>query len=99
MKKSINIFLEATQEACVAQPYLFSRPMISKPYKGTGCIRKFCNLAQLQNPSAINSTQLRKQLATLAQVLNLSETSQNMFATFQGHAIRVHSFTVCPKAL
>ena len=36
------------------------------------------------------STELRKQLATLAQILNLSETSQNILATFQCHDIRVH---------
>eukprot|EP00105_Crassostrea_gigas_P014934 XP_011431779.1 PREDICTED: uncharacterized protein LOC105331337 [Crassostrea gigas] len=90
MKKSIDILLEAREEAGVTQPYLFSRPGISKPYRGTDCIRKFCNLAQLQNPSAITSTKLRKQLATLAQILNLSETSQDILATFQGHDIRVH---------
>lgn len=29
-------------------------------------------------------------MATLAQVLNLSESSQDILATFQGHDIRVH---------
>ncbi|XP_056014596.1 uncharacterized protein LOC125676308 isoform X1 [Ostrea edulis] len=91
MKKSIDILLKTRQEACVTQPYLFARPgMTTKPYRGTDCMRKFCNLAELRNPSAINSTKLRKQLATLAQVLNLSETSQDILATFQGHNIKVH---------
>uniref|UniRef100_K1QSI2 Uncharacterized protein n=1 Tax=Magallana gigas TaxID=29159 RepID=K1QSI2_MAGGI len=90
IKKSIDILLEAREKAGVTQPYLFSRPEISKPYRGTDCIRKFCNLAKLQNPSSITSTKLRKQLVTLAQVLNLSETSQDILAIFQGHDIRVH---------
>uniref|UniRef100_A0A8W8MQG3 Fucolectin tachylectin-4 pentraxin-1 domain-containing protein n=1 Tax=Magallana gigas TaxID=29159 RepID=A0A8W8MQG3_MAGGI len=51
MKRFIDILLEAREEAGVTQPYLFSRPGISKPYRGTDCIRKFCNLAQLQNSS------------------------------------------------
>ena len=91
MKKSINILIKSRQDADVTQPFLFGRPgNASKPYRGSDCIRKFCNLAKLQNPASINSTKLRKQLATLAQVLNLSEASQDILATFQGHNIRVH---------
>lgn len=91
MKRTVDVLIKVRQEASVTQPYLFARPgSNTKPYRGTDCIRKYSNLAELQNPNAITSTKLRKQLCTLAQVLNLSETSQDILATFQGHNIKVH---------
>ena len=60
------------------------------PYRGSDCLRKFAKEAKVQNPHALTSTKLKKQLATLAQILNFSETSQDVLATFQGHDIRVH---------
>nr|XP_022296603.1 uncharacterized protein LOC111106281 isoform X2 [Crassostrea virginica] len=91
MKESIDILISMREKANVTQPYLFSRPgSFTKPFRGTDCIRRFSKKAGLQDPNSINSTKLRKQLATLAQVLNLSETSQDILATFQGHNIRVH---------
>lgn len=38
----------------------------------------------------MTSTKLRKQLATLAQILNLKENAMDLLATFQGHDIRIH---------
>lgn len=91
MKESINILISMREKANVTQPYLFSRPgPNTKPFRGTDAIRRYSKEAGLKNPNSVNSTKLRKQLATLAQVLNLSETSQDILATFQGHNIRVH---------
>ncbi|CAC5383150.1 unnamed protein product [Mytilus coruscus] len=50
----------------------------------------FPSVADVKHPELLTSTLLRKQMATLAQVLNLSEISQGILATFQGHDIRVH---------
>jgi hypothetical protein len=62
----------------------------SSIYRGSDCIRDFASKCGAKNPSAMTSTKLRKQLATLCQILNLRENSQDILATFQGHDIRVH---------
>ncbi|KAJ8321232.1 hypothetical protein KUTeg_001215 [Tegillarca granosa] len=54
------------------------------------CLKKLAKEAEIENTSTFTSSLLRKQLATLVQILNLSETSQDILATFQGHDIRVH---------
>ncbi|KAK3108426.1 hypothetical protein FSP39_007787 [Pinctada imbricata] len=91
MKESIEVLISQRKKANVSKDLLFSKPGEAIfPYRGSDCLRKFAVEAEVQNPSAITSTKLRKQLATLAQILNLSETSQDIFATFLGHNIRVH---------
>ena len=91
MKKYVDTLISLRKKANVTQPYLFARPgSHSKPFRGSDSLRRFAKAASLQNPSAISSTKLRKQLGTLSQILNLSETSQDILATFQGHNIRVH---------
>lgn len=91
MKKNIKILIQLRENAKVSRDCLFSKPGECKfPYRGSDCLRKFAKEAGLENPTALTSTKLRKQLATLAQILNLNETSQYILATFQGHDIRVH---------
>jgi hypothetical protein len=53
-------------------------------------LRNVVNQANLKFPEIITSTSLRKQLATMAQVLNLNDTSQDLLAAFEGHDIRIH---------
>ncbi|KAJ8305181.1 hypothetical protein KUTeg_017269 [Tegillarca granosa] len=91
MKKNIDVLCASREKANVKQPYLFSKPGDSKfPYRGSDCLRILAKKSGIENPSALTSTRLRKQLATMAHFLNLSETSQDILATFQGHDIRVH---------
>jgi integrase len=91
MKENIKLLIAKRQEANVKKDLLFSKPGESMfPYRGSDCMRKFAKEAEVKYPEAFTSTKLRKQLATLCQVLNLSETSQDILATFQGHDIRVH---------
>jgi hypothetical protein len=44
----------------------------------------------LKHPERITSTNLRKQLATLSQVLHITESDQDILAKFMGHDIQVH---------
>lgn len=57
---------------------------------GSDSIREFVSKCGAKHADLITSTKLRKQLATLAEVLNLKENSQDILATFQGHDIRIH---------
>lgn len=92
MKEDLNSLIKARTAAGVSsQRYLFARPgQAEHPYRGSDCLREFAQESGAKQPKLLTSTMLRKQLATLAQVLNLSENSQDILAAFQGHDIRVH---------
>ena len=88
MQRNIDTLLKKRK---FKSQFLFARvgSQIST-YRGSDCIREFALQCGAKNPATITSTKLRKQLAILAQVLNLKENSQDILATFQGHDIRVH---------
>lgn len=70
--------------------YLFGIMDSVHPYRGNDTLRKHAVDSGAKAPELLTSTKLRKQLATLSQVLNLQENSQDMLANFMGHNIRVH---------
>lgn len=91
MKDSLQCLISLREKAQVTKDLVFAKPGETKfPYRGSDCLRKYAFQAEVRNPTALTSTKLRKQLATLSQILNLNETSQDILATFQGHDIRVH---------
>jgi hypothetical protein len=57
---------------------------------GAYTLRKFANSCGAQHPATLTSTRLRKQIATVLQVLNLSETEKEQLATFMGHTKETH---------
>ena len=69
-------------------PYVFAN--------GNNCInackflRKFAVQCGAQNPTKLTSTGLRKQIATMAQFLNLKNNELDSLAKFLGHDINVH---------
>nr|XP_055051673.1 uncharacterized protein LOC129437514 isoform X1 [Misgurnus anguillicaudatus] len=73
-------------------PFLFARPKCSATsfFRGQDCIRLFANQCGAQNPEYLRSTQLRKQVATMSQILNLKDNELDQLANFLGHDIRVH---------
>jgi len=72
------------------EEYLFARSGNSaSPYRGSDCMRNFAHECGAKQPECLTLTNIRKQLATLAQILNLKDNSQDILATFQGHDIRV----------
>ncbi|XP_054865957.1 uncharacterized protein LOC118470098 isoform X2 [Amphiprion ocellaris] len=82
-------------------PFLFGRPQCSSTshYRGQDCIRKFAHLCGAKNPQYLRSTQLRKHVATLSQILNLKDNELDQLANFLGHDIRVHrDFYRLPEA-
>lgn len=70
--------------------FLFARPHCLSPYRGQDCLRTYGNECGAQNPELLRSTQLRKHVATLSQVLNLRDHELDQVADFLGHDIRVH---------
>lgn len=53
-------------------------------------IRKIVKQAGVKNPDAITSTKLRKHLATMSQVINLSEQDLDQLAEFMGRTSSIH---------
>lgn len=49
-----------------------------------------CEESKLTNPLAITSTNLRKYIATVTQICNLSENQTDWLARHLGHDARVH---------
>ncbi|KAH3690237.1 hypothetical protein DPMN_192405 [Dreissena polymorpha] len=92
MQRNIEVLLKMRSGAGISNGgLLFATPgNQKKPYRGTDALRKMADSCGMKDPALITSTNLRKQLATLAQILNLKENSQDLLATFQGHDIRIH---------
>ncbi|XP_065150391.1 uncharacterized protein [Paramisgurnus dabryanus] len=92
MKASIDLLVQKRVEAGVPaeNPYLFARPGVMTNIRGCDCLRKYAKKSKAENPELLRSTKLRKQVATLCQLLDLSEQELEQVARFMGHDIRVH---------
>lgn len=92
MKESIDLLIKRREEAGIPEenPYLFARPGAITNIRGCDCLRKYAVESGAQNPELLRSTKLRKQVATLCQLLDLSEQELEQVARFMGHDIRVH---------
>ncbi|KAG5868869.1 hypothetical protein JTB14_011697 [Gonioctena quinquepunctata] len=58
--------------------------------RGHDCDKKWCTEAQLQFPKLITGTKLRKYIATVCQVFDLTENEQDWLARHLGHGNHVH---------
>ena len=67
--------------------------------RGSDCLRKLAAECGATAPHRLRSTNLRKHIATMSQVLNLKENELDILANFMGHDIRVHrDFYRLPEA-
>lgn len=58
--------------------------------RGHDALRMCCHEANLERPDLISSTKLRKYVATVSQIFNLTENETDWLARHLGHDIRVH---------
>lgn len=58
--------------------------------RGSDTLRDYSTSCGASHPELIRSTRLRKQIATLSQILNLKDNELDILANFLGHDIRVH---------
>ncbi len=94
LERAINLIVEK-RDACevdMDHPFLFGRPKSSPTsfFSGRDCIRLFASQCGAKNPEHLKSTQLRKQVATISQILSLKDNELDQLANFLGHDIRVH---------
>ncbi|CAH1643209.1 unnamed protein product [Spodoptera littoralis] len=69
--------------------YFFALPPLSH-FRGSDVMRTFAISSGAKHPENLTSTKLRKNVATMSQILNLTNNELDQLATFMGHDIRVH---------
>uniref|UniRef100_A0A2A4JQQ9 Uncharacterized protein n=1 Tax=Heliothis virescens TaxID=7102 RepID=A0A2A4JQQ9_HELVI len=70
--------------------YLFARPGYSTTMCGYKVLNKMAKECGAKNPDAISASKLRKHLATLTQVLSMTENDLEQLSTFMGHTSGIH---------
>ncbi|XP_052456354.1 uncharacterized protein LOC128016052 isoform X25 [Carassius gibelio] len=93
MRESLDALTESREECGVLKDneYLFALPQSDHYLRACDCLRQFVSeCADIKNPQALTSIQLRKHIATLSTVLNLKTTELDQLADFLGHNIAVH---------
>ena len=103
MEESMSLLLDKRQVVGVSSDNKFMFPCgtcnSEGHIRGSDCIRKYATLCGAKQPSFLRSTSLRKQIATLSQVLNLKDNELDILANFLGHDVRIHrEFYRLPEA-
>ncbi|XP_044765585.1 uncharacterized protein LOC123321865 [Coccinella septempunctata] len=90
----IDILLQVRKETTIVpkeNPYLFALAgSQSKWIDGPSTLRKYAQSCGAENPETLTSSRLRKQIATVLQILNLSEVEMEQIAKFMGHTKKTH---------
>uniref|UniRef100_A0A0A9YTF3 Nucleoside diphosphate kinase n=1 Tax=Lygus hesperus TaxID=30085 RepID=A0A0A9YTF3_LYGHE len=69
---------------------LFANPCSGTPLTGYKVMDKYANKCGAKNPKALTSTRLRKHLATMSQLFNMTSNDMEQLAAFMGHTLGVH---------
>lgn len=93
MTKSLNFLIEQRiegNEILDSNEYVFARQNSYSHLRGSDCLRKYAAASGTRRPETLTSTQLRKHVATLSQIMNLRENELDQLAKFMGYDIRVY---------
>lgn len=92
MKDSVDLLLLHRNKFVNSDnPYIFARSNPSiECIRGYECLKNLAHDAKLIRPEVINATTLRKYVATVCQIFNLTENETDWLARHLGHDIRVH---------
>ena len=60
------------------------------PLRGNDALRKVSSMVDLQLPGAITSTNLRKYMATISQLVDMDENEMEWLANHLGHNVKIH---------
>lgn len=94
--KKIQLLIDtmlSVRSKCVPESneYLFANPKTTNRWlSGYHILKKLADLSGVTNKDLFTSTRLRKQIATVLQVMNVSETEMEQFANFMGHTKKTH---------
>lgn len=92
MSTALNLMIERRKECGVPDEneYLFAVPHCLTYYRGHQCLRRLAAECGAKKPDYLRSTNLRKEIATTCQILNLKDNELDQLADFLGHDISVH---------
>lgn len=92
MREALDLMVGSRQAATINtnNEYVFAASVGLGSLRGCDVIRECSVLCGANRPEALRSTSLRKQIATMAQILNLKNNELDSLANFMGHDIRVH---------
>ncbi|KAK7465993.1 hypothetical protein BaRGS_00037430, partial [Batillaria attramentaria] len=94
MKAAVDLLVTKREAAGISRfnEYVFacSHFLSECHLRGSCTLRKLVLEAKLTQPELITGTNLRKQVATLSQVVNLRDNELDVLAQFMGHNIRIH---------
>lgn len=90
MTDNLSLLVSKRKECGVSENnmYLFAIPCSDGHYRGQ--FGQFADACGAEHPQNLRSTNLRKQIATISQVMNLKDNELDQLADFLGHDIRVH---------
>ncbi|XP_050516234.1 uncharacterized protein LOC126891100 [Diabrotica virgifera virgifera] len=91
VQSNINLLIRARPNIVPEENiFLFGKPNSRNEISGYKILRKYARLSGAKNPDAISSTRLRKHLATISQLFNMTEADIEQLALFMGHTVGVH---------
>lgn len=94
MKESLDLLLTIRNTVSVFKQneYLFAIPNTAVGcYRGSDCLRKASSECGSSAPELLTSTKLRKHIATMSQLLNLTKNDREQLANFMGHDLENHN--------
>eukprot|EP00745_Piridium_sociabile_P041488 TRINITY_DN8204_c0_g1_i1.p1 TRINITY_DN8204_c0_g1~~TRINITY_DN8204_c0_g1_i1.p1 ORF type:complete len:792 (-),score=157.14 TRINITY_DN8204_c0_g1_i1:193-2568(-) len=90
MQEDIHKIMQKRKQLDIQSEYLFATRSGERPYRGCDVIQRYSKDAGVSNSALFTWTSMRKQLATISQVMEITDGEQDMLATFLDHDIRVH---------
>lgn len=94
MKESLDILIQIRISCNVfeSNEYIFAIPFtLVGVYRGSDCLRKAAIDCNASSPELLTSTKLRKHIATMSQLLNLTSNDKEQLANFMGHDLAIHN--------
>lgn len=94
MKVLLDLLLKIRNDVSVLKEneYMFAIPNTTDGcYRGSDCLRKASRECGSSTPELLTSTKLRKHVATMSQLLNLTKTDREQLANFMGHDLEIHN--------
>ncbi|XP_033111368.1 uncharacterized protein LOC117112369 [Anneissia japonica] len=93
VKSAVDELVKQRDTVEIAKDNLY---VFAIPEGSTNCIRacdtlrKFSNACGAKQPNLLRSTQLRKHIATMSQIMALQDNELDVLANFLGHDVRIH---------
>lgn len=92
-KSAIDLLIKFRKEVGIPEtnPYIFARLNADTPFSGNTEMAEIVSKCPgLQHPERITSTSLRKYIATVSQILDMTTNEFEMLANHLGHDVKTH---------